>query len=110
MKRVLLTVAITGMALLAATSAATAAQIEGTVKSVDVTGRIITLDDGTTLTLAPTSAVDRQALRQGAAVIASYDEKDGKKVVTALKVRPGAPATTAPSQQPSDQPSTPRPR
>ena len=107
MKAVFMALTLALVAVLVASGVASAVEIQGTVRSVDATGRIITLDDGTTLTLAPTSAVDRQALKQGANVIASYDDKDGKKMVTAIKVSPGAPAKT-PAEQPPMQSPPPR--
>lgn len=98
MKQVALAAAITVMALMASSSVASAAEVEGTVKSVDVSGEIVTLEDGTTLVLAPTSSVDREALKPGAHVKASYDSKDGKNMVTIIEVRQGMPMTPPASQ------------
>ena len=103
MKRFMqLAVALTAMAVLVAGGVATAAEVEGTVKSVE--GQIITLEDGTTLTLDPGATVDRQALMPGSEVKASYEDKDGNKMETSIEVR--QPSSTAPSTSPSSPPAT----
>jgi|MudIll2142460700_1097286.scaffolds.fasta_scaffold17079_4 Cu/Ag efflux protein CusF len=62
-------------------------QIEGAIKSVDSSGRMVTLDDGTQLTIPPTVNVPRESLKEGAIVKASFEEKGGQKVVTSLEVQ-----------------------
>lgn len=64
-----------------------AAEIEGKIKSVDPTTRSITLENGTLLVI-PTEAVveDHRLLQPGAEIRASFEEKDGQKVV--LKLEP----------------------
>ena len=62
-------------------------QIEGSIKSVDPSGRMVTLDDGTQLTIPPTVNVPRESLKEGAIVKASFEEKGGQKVVTSLEVQ-----------------------
>ena len=54
--------------------------VQGKIKSVDPSGKIVTLDDGTQLMIPPTLSVEKQALKPGANVKASYEEKDGRKV------------------------------
>jgi hypothetical protein len=49
-----------------------AADIQGKIKSVDASGRMVTLDDGTKIVLPPTLTVEKQALQPGATVKASY--------------------------------------
>jgi len=61
-----------------------AAEIEGKVTAVDAAG--ITLEDGTQLTIPPTVRFERMAVKPGATVKASYEEKDGQKVVTRIQV------------------------
>jgi uncharacterized protein DUF1344 len=61
-----------------------AAEIEGKVKAVDAAG--ITLEDGTQLTVPPTVTFDKMAVKPGATVKASYEEKDGQKVATRIQV------------------------
>jgi hypothetical protein len=74
-----------GTMLLAGVAAA--AEIEGKIKSVDPTTRSITLENGTLLVI-PTEAVveDHRLLQPGAEIRASFEEKDGQKVV--LKLEP----------------------
>jgi len=62
-------------------------QIEGAIKSVDSSGRMVTLDDGTQLTIPPTVNVPRESLKEGAIVKASFEEQGGQKVVTSLEVQ-----------------------
>ena len=65
-----------------------AADVQGKIKSVDPSGKMVTLDDGTILTIPPTLKVEKQALKPGTNVKASYEEKGGEKVATALMVMP----------------------
>jgi Protein of unknown function (DUF1344) len=65
-----------------------AADVQGKIKSVDPNGKMLTLDDGTQLMIPPTVKVEKQALKPGANVKASYQEKDGQKVATSLTVMP----------------------
>ena len=67
---------------------ARAADVQGKIKSVDATGKMVTLDDGTKLMIPPTLTVEKQALKPGATVKASYEEKDGQKVATSFMVMP----------------------
>jgi hypothetical protein len=64
-----------------------AAEIEGKIKSVDPATRSITLENGTQLVI-PTEAVveDHRLLQAGAEIRASFEEKNGQKVV--LKLEP----------------------
>jgi Cu/Ag efflux protein CusF len=64
--------------------AALAGEIAGKIQAVDSTERVITLDDGTKLWIAEGVSIDN--LREGAKVKASYEERDGKNVVTSLDV------------------------
>lgn len=65
-----------------------AAEITGKVQAVDPAGKSVTLDDGTTLMIPATAKVDRKALMPGADVKASYQERDGHKVVSSIQVAP----------------------
>jgi Cu/Ag efflux protein CusF len=67
----------------------------GTMKGPEVEGRVvtvkgeqITLDDGTQLTV-PKSQAQAQELKQGAKIKATYEERDGKKVVNSLQIMAG---------------------
>jgi Protein of unknown function (DUF1344) len=65
-----------------------AADVQGKIKSVDPSGKMVTLDDGTMLTIPATLKIEKQALKPGTNVKASYEEKGGEKVATALMVMP----------------------
>jgi len=60
--------------------------IEGKVMSVDPSGKSLTLDDGTKLTIPDSVKVSKTDLKPGAAVKAAYEEKDGQKVLTHLEI------------------------
>ena len=59
--------------------------MEGKVQSVDTSERTVTLDNGTKLWLSDAVAVD--TVQQGAEVKVSYEEKDGKPVVTSVEIK-----------------------
>jgi hypothetical protein len=65
-----------------------AAEVQGKIKSVDQSGKMVTLDDGTQLAIPPTLTVEKRALQPGVNVKANYEEKDGQKVATSLMVMP----------------------
>lgn len=62
-------------------------QIQGKIQSVDPSGAMLTLEDGTQLTIPPTVRVPRESLKEGALVKASFEERGGQKVVTSLEVQ-----------------------
>ena len=74
------------VALLLAFAAAPlwAEEVSGKIQKVDTSDRSIVLEDGTQLWLAESVSAD--ALKEGATVKASYEEKDGKKIVTQIEV------------------------
>ena len=59
-------------------------EVSGKIQKVDTSDRSIVLEDGTQLWLAESVSADD--LKEGATVKASYEEKDGKKVVTEIQV------------------------
>jgi len=61
-----------------------AENITGKIQSVDPGERAFVLDDGSKLWVA--EGVSMDALKEGASVKASYEERDGKKVATSLEV------------------------
>ncbi|HSB72627.1 MAG TPA: DUF1344 domain-containing protein [Candidatus Methylomirabilis sp.] len=67
---------------------AEAKEIQGTIKSVDPSKKILTLEDGTTLTIPSSVKVAPDTLKTGARVSAKYEEQGGKRVVTSLHVEP----------------------
>jgi Cu/Ag efflux protein CusF len=73
--------------LLAASVAWAAGEVQGKVKSWDSAAGTVTLEDGTMLSV-PESVKERADIKEGATVKASYDEKDGKKVVSTMQVTP----------------------
>ena len=64
--------------------AAWAGEVSGKIQAVDSADRVITLEDGTKLWLAEGISLDN--LKEGAKVKASYEERDGKNVVTSIDV------------------------
>ncbi len=62
-------------------------QVEGTIKSVDPDGGVVTLDDGTKLMIPASLRTQRGALKEGAMVKASYEDRGGQKIVTSIEVR-----------------------
>ena len=68
------------------TGVAAAAEIEGKIKSIDPATRSITLENGTLLVMRTGAVVDDHRLLQpGAEIRASYEEKDGQKIVNKLE-------------------------
>jgi hypothetical protein len=53
---------------------------------------VLTLDDGTRLTIPPQMKIDRGGLQPGSEVKASYEDRSGEKVITNIQVMPVAPA------------------
>ncbi|HEV8306196.1 MAG TPA: DUF1344 domain-containing protein [Methylomirabilota bacterium] len=76
------------VALLLIATTAWAAEIEGKIKSWDAATNMVTLDDGTQLEVPVDiqGQIQRDQLAEGANVKVSYEEKDGKKVVSSLEV------------------------
>jgi len=78
MKKVLgLTLALT----LAVAASAAAEEMKSTVKSIDPMNQSFTLEDGTQLSLSGYGLIQ---LAPGDQVLAAYEMKDGKKVVTGV--------------------------
>jgi Cu/Ag efflux protein CusF len=73
--------------LLFAVSIAWAAdkEVQGKVKGWDAAAGMVTLEDGTVLSV-PASVAQRGDIKEGATVKVSYEEKDGKKVVSKIEV------------------------
>ena len=61
-------------------------EVEGRVR--DVRGEQVTLSDGTTLTV-PKSQAKMGELKAGSKIKATYEERDGKKIVTSLQITEG---------------------
>jgi ferric-dicitrate binding protein FerR (iron transport regulator) len=76
--------AIVTLALMLVAVPVWAEEVSGKIQKVDSADRSIVLEDGTQLWLAESVSADQ--LKEGATVKASYEEKDGKKVVTEIQV------------------------
>ena len=61
-------------------------EVEGRVR--DIRGETVTLDDGTRLTV-PKSQAKLGELKAGNKIKATYQERDGKKIVTSLQITEG---------------------
>ncbi len=64
-------------------------EIQGKIKSVDPSGKEVTLEDGTKLMLPDQVKVNRNLLKEGATVKARFKEEGGQKVVIRITVQPG---------------------
>ena len=60
-------------------------RVEGTIKSVQ--GSIVTLDDGTTLSIPSSVKVSRDKLKPGAMIVAEYEERGGQKVAKSVQIK-----------------------
>lgn len=65
-------------------SAAWAGNTVGKIQSINPGDRVVVLEDGTKLWIAEGLSID--GLKQGATIKASYEERDGKNVVTGFEV------------------------
>ena len=77
------------VALLLSVSIVSAAgnEVSGKVKKWDAATQTITLEDGTELTV-PATVREASQIKEGSMVKASYEEKDGKKVISKIEVAP----------------------
>jgi len=75
---------VMALLLVFAVAGAWAEEIQGKIKAVDVAERAFSLEDGTQLWMAEGLPLD--TLKEGASVKASYEERDGKKIVTSVEV------------------------
>jgi Cu/Ag efflux protein CusF len=81
MKKLILAVA---MVLALPVASAWAGDMEGKVKQIEINQRVLTLEDGTKLYW--TDSVTVKEIKQGAQVKATYEEKDGKFVLTNIQI------------------------
>jgi hypothetical protein len=61
--------------------------VEGTIKSWDAATGMLTLDDGTQISVPPTVRLERDKVKEGASVKASYEVKGGKNVAKSVQVQ-----------------------
>jgi outer membrane lipoprotein SlyB len=78
-------IAILLCALITAVAPAIAGELEGKVRSISPADRTITLDNGETIVVPQSMALDQ--LKQGAEVKVSFEESDGKKVATDIELK-----------------------
>ena len=62
-----------------------ARKVEGKIKSV--AGGMVTLEDGTKLTIPKSLMVPMGQLKPGAVIAAEYEEKSGQKVATSVQIK-----------------------
>lgn len=72
---------------------AAADQTEAKIQTVDTAGKVLVLDNGTTLVWDENTTISVEGkegkledLKEGAKVKASYEEKDGKKVAAKIEI------------------------
>ncbi len=65
-----------------------AGDIQGKMKSVDPSGKKVTLEDGTQLMIPPDLPVQAKNLKPGTDVKASYKDDGGNKIITSIEVQP----------------------
>jgi hypothetical protein len=75
---------VVAVLLAVSVTAAWADEVSGKVQKVEPADRMIVLEDGTQLWIAEGLSMDN--VKEGATVKASYEEKDGKKVISSLEV------------------------
>jgi Cu/Ag efflux protein CusF len=71
----------------AATPAAQAKSVEGKIKSWDAATGVLTLDDGTQISVPPTLKLESDKIKEGASVKASYEVVGGKNVAKSIQVQ-----------------------
>jgi hypothetical protein len=71
--------------LLAVPAIALSAEVQGKVKTIDTGDRVVTLEDGTRITIPEGIAID--TLKEGAEVTVSYEERDGKNQATNVEMK-----------------------
>ena len=60
-------------------------KVEGTIKTVR--GNMVTLEDGTQLSIPSSVKVSKAQLKPGAQISAEYEEKAGQKVATSVQIK-----------------------
>ncbi len=103
MQKVLVAIVVAGSLSLAAETLAQTQpppateerEVEGQIRSIDPATREVILMDGTRLVI-PEGAQLPPDVREGATIIARYQEEAGAKVLTGIGVQPSASPRTAP--------------
>ena len=71
--------------LLATPIVALGAEVQGKVKTVDTSDRVVTLEDGTRISVPDGIALDN--VKEGAEITVSYEERDGKNQATDIQTK-----------------------
>src|SRR5438093_542223 len=71
--------------LVATPIVALGAEVQGKVKTVDTSDRVVTLEDGTRISVPDAIALDN--VKEGAEVSVSYEERDGKNQATDIQAK-----------------------
>ena len=71
--------------LLATPIVALGAEVQGKVKTVDTNDRVVTLEDGTRISVPAEIALDN--VKEGAEITVSYEERDGKNQATDIQMK-----------------------
>ena len=71
--------------LLAIPIVAFGAEVQGKVKTVDTSDRVVTLEDGTRISIPDGIALDN--VKEGAEITVSYEERDGKNQATDIQMK-----------------------
>ena len=71
--------------LLATPMVALGAEVQGKVKTVDTSDRVVTLEDGTRISVPDGIALDN--VKEGAEITVSYEERDGKNQATDIQTK-----------------------
>ena len=71
--------------LVATPIVALGAEVQGKVKAVDASDRVVTLEDGTRISVPDAIALDN--VKEGAEVSVSYEERDGKNQATDIQTK-----------------------
>ena len=69
--------------LLATPIVALGAEVQGKVKTVDTNDRVVTLEDGTRISVPDGITLDN--VKEGAEITVSYEERDGKNQATDIQ-------------------------
>ena len=85
MKRAMLAMILGLVVVVLSAGLVAAADLQGKVKTIEVNQKVLTLDDGTKLYWTDTVTVT-EAVKSGAVVKATYEEKDGRFMLKKIEV------------------------
>ena len=85
MKRAMLAMILGLVVVVLSAGLVAAGDLQGKVKTIEVNQKVLTLDDGTKLYWTDTVTVT-EAVKSGAMVKATYEEKDGRFMLKKIEV------------------------